>query len=136
MKKEKEKESSQGLKPGYENSVISQPVCLGLTNLVATCLKTQKLGHIAPIFIQRLFFPKCRSTLVNSKGIERDLGRPASGEGVHSDRDCERFLNSPRSRRVVPSEGLALDKDYKQLWTSPTLCLLLALLRSEAAVIL
>lgn len=55
---------------------------------------------------------------------------------VHSDRDCERFLNSPRSGRVVPSEGLALDKDYKQLWTSPTLCLLLALLRSEAAVIL
>lgn len=46
-KKDREKEEEvQGLKPGYENSMISQPACLGLTNLVATCLKTQKLGHI------------------------------------------------------------------------------------------
>lgn len=50
------KEEGQGLKPGYENSMISQPVCLGLTNLVATCLKTQILGHITQYLFSDFFF--------------------------------------------------------------------------------
>lgn len=64
-------EEGQGLKPGYENSVISQPVCLGLTNLVATCVKTRILGHITQYLFSDFFPPKYLSLLVNANGIRR-----------------------------------------------------------------
>ena len=55
-KRDRKKEDSQELNPSYENSMIPQAVCLGLTNLVATCLKTQKLGHITQYLFSDFFF--------------------------------------------------------------------------------
>lgn len=66
--------------------MIPQAVCLGLTNLVATCLKTQKLGHITQYLVSDFFFfPKCLRALMNSKGIQRNQGKQSSGKGVSSD---------------------------------------------------
>lgn len=56
FKKEERKAEGLRLTPGYENAMISQPICLGLTNLVATCLKTQKLGHITQYLFRDFFF--------------------------------------------------------------------------------
>ena len=82
---DRKKEDSQELNPGYENSMIPQAVCLGLTNLVATCLKTQKLGHITQYLFSDFFFSECLRALMNSKGIQRNQGKQSSGKGVSSD---------------------------------------------------
>lgn len=83
--RDRKKEDSQELNPGYENSMIPQAVCLGLTNLVATCLKTQKLGHITQYLFSDFFFSKSLSALMNSKRIQRNQGKQSSGKGVSSD---------------------------------------------------
>lgn len=85
--------------------MIPQAVCLGLTNLVATCLKTQKLGHITQYLFSDFFFSsKCLSALVNSKGIQRNQGKQSSGKRVCSDWDFKSFLKLQYSRCVVPLE--------------------------------